>query len=136
MSESPYPLLNNLTRRRAADGRGWFYELHANGEKFAELRQGLRFWRATTTHFELTWALRNYLQTDRVQTLEQALVAVREGLNLYYAAEDDLSEGFTDEERVALDRYRKLKVNEGERHPALLQELALLREDLGLLDAR
>jgi hypothetical protein len=136
MSESPYPLMNNLTRRKVADSQGWLYELRANGEKFAELRKGLRFWSAATTHFELTYALRQYLQTDRVQTLEEALVAVREGLNLYYAAEDDLSECFTDEERQALDRYHKL-TRSPEQNPvaALRQELSSLREDLGLLHA-
>jgi hypothetical protein len=136
MSESPYPLMNNLTRRKVADSQGWLYELRANGEKFAELRRGLRFWSAKTTHFELTFALRRYLQTDRVQTLEEALIGVRDGLNFYYAAEDDISECFSDEERSALDQYRSMQKTHDGREPVVQRVLAELREDLGLLDVR
>jgi hypothetical protein len=106
-------MFENLTRRRVAlPGRAWRFDLHGDGEKFAELRPIGNQWKIAARYTEVAQCVHRRLAALPLGSDEtQALAAVRKGIEDLIGYEDDVDETYSDRTLALMQEYRVLRLN-------------------------
>ncbi|RYF04690.1 MAG: hypothetical protein EOO77_29320 [Oxalobacteraceae bacterium] len=103
-------MFNNLTRRRVSVGRGWRFDIHDDGLKFAELRPNEGRWSVKGSHVELAYCMAARVHRLPVGATEvEALQALRQGTADYIRNEDDTAEMFDESMHAMIAEYRHLR---------------------------